>query len=504
MPWLLKAQPYDPGTSGLVTLYASDIGFSTTPSESPANTYWKRRIDAPLRQTQSLWSGGDIGGYSEADFGRATLANDDGQLDGWADYDWGGRLIQIWRTDVAKPVLSDFAMTFNGVAEEFVSGDIAAIELRDMRVLLDVPFGRGQFSGAGGVNGTSQLTGRGRPFSGGECYQFEPVLIDGTNWVYMVDPEGFDSILNAYDSADEHTTAGSDYADYAALIAADLSSVDYATCKAEGLYRNSGEPAGRITLNVRGVAPSSTWIYTYADLVEHVVTTMTTLTSGDLDSAAFSAFNSAQPAKLQYWWDGAGSKTVLEFLSEVSDTTGAYFGFNDERKFTIGRYEGPAVSADHFFSARQIYDLRPRQVDRRLKSLNLGYRRYWSPLGDNDFAASVPAAVREGFKAPYRWTGAATDTDAETESLLAREEEDETLFVDASDAEDERDRRLDLYGPMQKGFDVEVPLTAGLVVGQTVELTFPRHGLSSGENFVVLEADADADKEVHRLAGIGS
>ena len=84
MPWLLLAQPYDEAITATRSLYFSDLGFTTTPIESPANTYWDRRIEVPLVVGQSLFAGSDAGGRSEVSIGQITLANHDGALDALA------------------------------------------------------------------------------------------------------------------------------------------------------------------------------------------------------------------------------------------------------------------------------------------------------------------------------------------------------------------------------------------------------------------------------------
>ncbi|HYE48141.1 MAG TPA: hypothetical protein VEB20_01015 [Azospirillaceae bacterium] len=502
MPYLLKAQPYDPDIGGTRTLYVSDIGFTTEPGDSPANTYWERRIDAPLTIRRSLFNGSAIGGFSSAAFGSTLVANSDGGVDHWTDYEWDGRLVEILYTGNGTPTLSDFAVIFSGTAEQVVPGDDLEIVLADLQVLLDKPASRGTFAGTGGIEGTAELKGREKPFLLGIKRRFTPVLINAALNIYMIDPEGFHELIDAEDGGDPFTVAGADQASYAALAALSMTGLDYATAKAAGLIRLATPPVYAFTVSAKGVAPGGTWIARYADLVEHAVTSFTTLTAGDLDAASFTAMNGLQPAELGYWYDGGGELTVRQLVDELSDTVGAWWGFDEGRKLEVGRYDEPAVTADFEFTERDILDLRPRAAARRVKTVQLGYRHYATLLtSESQFAGTPTDAFRESAGAAYRWTDASAD--AAPESLLGETLRKETLFDAEADAEAERDRLADLLGARRKAFDVVVPLTPGLEVGHTVRLTDSRYGLSAGRNFRVLETVRDASAETHTLTVTG-
>lgn len=503
MPYLLKAAPYDPAAGAVRWLYFSDVGFTSEPGDTPSNTYFVRRIETPLTIKRSLWNGTAIGGFSETSFGRATLANDDGAFDWLADLDWDGRLVEILYTPRERPALSDFAVLFSGAAEQLVPGDEIEIELRDLLVLLDVPASRGQFAGTGGIDGTSQLKGRERPWLIGRRRQLEPVLLSSAYNIYMIDPQGYSALLAARDQGVALTNNAGDFASYLALAGATLTGSQYATAKAAGLVRLGIKPAGRFTVDVEGVKVAGTWISRFADLVQHLVTGMTTLAASDLLASSFTAFNGLQPAVLGYWCDGANAPTVRAVIDELAQTVGAYWGFGEDRKLALGRYDGPAAVPDFRFGERDILELKPRSVDRRMKTLKLGYRPYAVTFTEQELNNATTAADREAFQAAYRWTSVGTSAAAAAASLLARDEEADTVFDAESDAVAERDRRLALFGAKAKAFEVTVPLTPGLTVGHTVELTDRRYGLAAGWLGLVLEAERDADDETHKLTVIG-
>ena len=504
MPYLLKAQPYDATLGAVRTLYFSDIGFTSQPGDTPSNTYFVRRIETPLSAKRSLYAGTAIGGYSETSFGKATLANDDGGLDWLADLDWDGRLVEILYTPKDRPTLVDFIVLFSGAAEQLVRGDLIEIELRELLVLLDVPASRGQFGGTGGVDGTASLKGREKPWLIGRRRQIEPVLINAANNLYMIDPLGFSALLAARDMGVSYAPAVGDYGTYTALMAATVTGIQLATSKVLGLIRLGQKPTGRFTVDAEGVTVSGAWIYRFADLVRHLVTSMTTVTAAGLLDASFSAMNTLQPAVMGYWCDGSSIPQVRSVIDELAETVGAFWGFGDDRKLALGRYDGPAAVPDFRFGERDLIELTPRSVGRRMKSLKLGYRPFAVTFTADELdKTNTTAADREAFVAEYRWTTVATNAAAAAASLLATVDEAKTLFDIEADAITERDRRLALYGAKRKAFDITVPLTPGLTAGNTVQLIDSRYGLAAGWRGLVLEAERDADEELHKLTVLG-
>lgn len=504
MPYLMRAEPYDASLGTVRPIYRSDTGFTSEPGDSPANTYFVRRIDTPLTVKRSLFNGTAIGGYSETSFGAVTIGNDDGADDWLADLDWDGRLVEILYTPKERPTLADFGVLFSGAAEQLVLGDAIEIQLRDLLVLLDTPASRGQFGGTGGIDGTTELKGREKPWLIGRRRQIEPVLIDAANNVYMVDPLGFSALLTARDKGVDYPATVGDYGSYAALVAASITGTDVATSKVAGLIRLGQKPAGRFTIDADGVTVSGAWIYRFADLVRHLVTGMTTLTDADLDGDSFAAFNLKQPAVLGYWCDGSSVPKVRDVIDQLSATVGAYWGFGDDRLLSLGRYEGPAATADYAFDARDILDLTPEPVERRMKSLKLGYRPFGVVFTAQDLdQVNVTDANAEAFQTEYRWTAVATDAAAEAASLLATEDEAQTLFDAEADAVAERGRRLSLYAAKRKGFSVTVPITPGLTTGHTVALTDERYGLAAGWRGVALEIERNADDETLTMKVMG-
>ncbi|TWB15591.1 hypothetical protein [Nitrospirillum bahiense] len=500
MPYLLEVQPYDPAIGGTRTLYFSDTGFVTEPGDAPANTYYRRFLDIPLAESRSLGTGTSIGGYSTPASGTITLANDNGQLDGLAAYSWEGRPYRLLWSTKAKPALADFTQLRAGVIDQVVVGNDCQIQTLDRSALFDVSALPYTFAGTGGVEGTADMKGRYKPRCLGQPPQFTPILVDAANLTYLIDPDGYSSVFDLRDGGKPLPSSKGDFATYAALIAADLTGYDYATCKALGLVRLRVATSSDFTLSCKGVAPGGTWISSFADLVKFLLTTSAGLTTADLDLARFAAFNTLQPAPLEYWADGGSQVTVRSIIDELADTVGAFWGFGLNNLMQLGRYDPPKTVADYSFTERQIVELTPQPAARRLRNIRLSYEHHYTRLTTATLiAAATPAADQPRLLADMLWTDPKTNASVAAACLLYYDADVQTHFVNKTDAEAERDRRSALYGNAAMPFTVTVPLTQGLDVGCTVRLTSPRYMLSGGRNFTVITVDGGGNDETMKL-----
>lgn len=494
MPWLLLAQPYDDTIPGIRSLYFSDVGFTTTPAESPANTYWDRRIEVPLVVTQSLFALANAGGRSDISIGEITLANQDGGLDALGAYDWDGRLIELRYTPILRPVLADFVVVFSGTAERVVVGDQVEIEVRDLQILLDQPYQPNRFAGTGGVEGPADLAGRRKPKNIGVTRFISPVLIDQSNRVWAYHDGVVQGGITVRD-AGISLTIFANYANYAALIGAAIPAGQVGTCHALGLIRLGSAPAGVLVMEAEGASVGGVGIRRYGDLAQYVITSATSLTAGDFATGTVAAINGTAGQPLGFYYDGSNEITVRQVLDQLAQSVGCWFGFDDARKIVLGRLDAPAVTPDFSFTARDLFDLRPLATERRLKAQVVRFFRKWRPLQNQEIAAGITVG-REWFA--QEWSiERAEDAAVATASLLSREETLDSCLDVRADAAAEASRRVTLYGARRLSFEARVPLVAGVRPGVTVQITDPRFGLAGGRRFRVLRVERRAaDQEM--------
>ncbi|AUN31937.1 hypothetical protein [Niveispirillum cyanobacteriorum] len=498
MAWLFRGQPYSAAAGAVVSLYLSDVGFITEPADSPANTYWDRRLRVALSLERSLFARGNVGGRSEMSAGVTVAENLDGALDGWSNYDWDGRRIDIWYSAKEKPVWADFSLVWSGTAERFTPGtDEVRIDLRDLQLLLERPYQVNRFAGTGGAEGFAELAGRRKPRAMGRPKQISPIQICKSPVVYAYGDGPCGGVLAAHDRGDLFTAVGGDYSTYAAMAAASMAGVDYVTCNALGLIRFASQPVGPVTLDVEGRTLSGSAAVTFANMLSVILPIDTSLTSGDFATGTVAAMNSLCPQVLGHWYDGGSEVLVADIVDEWAESIGVYWGFDLNRKLVLGRFDAPKPTADFSFVQRGILSIDPTATERRLATQTIGYGRRWRTLSDAEIAGSIvtgrDALGQEWQAATY------TDGTVATQSLLARTERVDTCLMSQSAAAAEALRRVGLHGPRREGFELRVPFTPGLDAGATVSVTHDRHGLSGGKRFVVMAADRDAAAEEHLL-----
>ncbi len=493
MPWLLLARPYDEAIGATRSLYFSDLGFVTEPSDTPANTYWERRIEVPLVVRQALFEGSAVGGRSEIGFGTIVLANGDGKLDPLGDYDWDGRLIEVRYSAKKRPVLADFEVIFSGTAERALVGDEVEIEIRDLQVLLDEPVQPNRFAGTGGAEGPAEYKDRRKPLLLATRRQFVPLLLDDANlvWCYHDGPVGGPLVvLDGGVPLPFHA----DYSDYASLIAATIPFGYYATCNALGLIRLGARPSQVLTIDAEGAKPAGSVLKTFADIAEFAITRATSLTSADFAAGTVAALNAIAPQTLGAWLDGSQDTTIRELLDNLAESIGAYYGFDDSRKIVLGRLDAPAATPDFIFTERDIFTLEPLRGERRLKAQTVGWGQRLRPLEELEIFGDVTGTARTALMEAWRQE-TYTDAAVAAASLLAREERLDSAFDSAPDAQAEAQRLVGLYGPRRLPLRAEVPLVPGVRPGMTVKLIDSRYGLASGKAFRVLRLERDAGRE---------
>jgi hypothetical protein len=490
MPWLFFAQPYDPSVPGVTNVYFSDIGFVSSPSDSPANIYWDRRLETPFTIQQSLYSGTSLGGRSELSIGNAVLSNQDGFLDYLADYDWDGRLVEIKYTSVESPILSDFVTVFSGTAERISVGDEITVEIRDLQILLDKPLQPNRFLGTGGVEGPTEFKDRPKPKLYGVRRQFTPILLNETSQVWCFSDTLVGGPTTVLDRGDP-LTFNADYASYAALTAASISAGFYGTCNALGLIRLGGPPVGVLTIDAEGSKIGGAVLKKFGDLAVQAVTDATDLTSSDFEAGTVTAMNTTCPQTLGLWYDGSSEITVRSALDILSQSVGVFYGFNSSGKIVLNRLDEPKVTEDFSFEERDIISLSPLPVERRLKTQIVKWGERIRPLEDQEIVGSITGSARQALIERWRQEKY-EDTAVTTASLLAKEETLESLFDLSTDAATEAQRRVDLYGAKRYAYSLSVRYEPDIYPGDTIKITDSRFQLTSGKNFIVIRITKNA------------
>ena len=273
--FLIHAQPWDPDAGAVVDVYLTD----SARTEVDGGNAYDPRVEVPVNFGLTVFDGA-FGGAVPT-LGNIAVLVGDGAYDNLMAYRWDNRAITIKK----GPSGGSFTTVFTGRtgANTEWTLDRFFVPLRDLSERLRVPV---------------------------------------------------EAIIGGYDRG-VALTAGSDYADYAALAAATVAGGSYATCLAEGLVRVGGVPDGPLTFDVKGDDTGGTYVTTAADIIERLVTTQGDFTSGELDTTAFSQLNTDQGGTLGLLIrDGREIGAVLD---EIMATVGGWWTIDADGKLTVER-----------------------------------------------------------------------------------------------------------------------------------------------------------------------
>ena len=392
------------------------------------------------------------------------------------------------------------------------------------------------YAGTGGAEGLEDLANKPKPLAFGEVFNISPPQVDPANLVFQI----HDGVIQGVDAVRDQGVAlafcGTDYADYAALVAAttgapasgaDIETGEYATALAAGLIRLAASPAGRLTVDARGDATGG-YVSTTADIVQRIAlrdlgAASDSLTTEDIDARSVSDVAAAQPAVVGYF-TGTTPVPAGEILDALMRAIGGYWYFSLTGALTIARLTAPLATASLDASltgpafpfgtqpplaARTITLSRGESVTYGAADLDggtglsrtgaipswrrrIGYKRNWTVQGPDDLAGGVSDADVALYGAAQRFAAATTAT-ARVKHRRARDVEIPGYFRDQADAAAEATRQQGLFGVSRDIFRLR--LQAGAFdhnLGDVFTLETPaRLGLPKTLRAIGLAADSE-------------
>ncbi|MGE0253476.1 MAG: hypothetical protein AB7H93_23635 [Vicinamibacterales bacterium] len=534
--WAVVVRPYDPGESvtlegpplpggfgagGMdaaewsysgaeVPVYLCGVGpaIRTGPADNPPDTLFRPVLRQPCRFEARLFEGSEPGESFRLSrtFSAIEVVNADGWLDERFADGWDGRAVELWSVPRAAATgRADWPNATRVFAGEVERVDWregrAIVALRDRRTRFAAPLARRHYTGEGGTAGDAHLAGRPVPLCYGEPGGvIEPEQVDAANRVWQWHDGPSQALDGAFDKG-AALTVGSDYPDYAALVAASVSAGTVATCLAESLVRVGDNLAGRLTLKVRGDAAGDGYTDTAAGIVRRVVTSRLGATGnladpGDLDTAAFTALASAQAANLGVYV-GADEVTAAAFLDGLLGGVGAWWGLTLAGLFTCAVFAAPSGGAAATLRRRDFrlgddaLAARPGAIWRT----RVGHGRNFAVQAPSETVEppAITAEARAALAQEYRWA-VAEDGTVRTKHRLARIVDVPAPFADAADALAEAVRRQALFGAPPLLLTVPVTGRAPFAVdlGAVVHIEdLGRFGLAATTAWRLVGLDAD-------------
>lgn len=412
---LVEAEAYH--GAGVVTRYMSTHGFVSYPTDTPANTpYDEILLDVP-RYSNVMAE--QLRGFSRPAEGQIVVDNSSGVYDSWLLDAWDGRPFRLYLGDPSW-AKSDYRLMVDGVIADIVATDAKTLTLRtrDKQHLLQVPINTTL------MGGTEATADQKVPVCYGECFNIEPMLYDSATRAYRVHDGPIQAVVAVYEDG------------AAKAFTPDL---------ANGGFTLTAAAAGKITADVKGSKTSGVYVDKTADIIKRILIERTTLTTGDIDAASFTALNTDVPGAVGIYATG---DDVIKAIDQLALGCGAFYSFNRAGKLYVAQLKEPAAPAVVDLFLDDVAQAGVAVVSRWLpsKSVRVGYRRQWLAQSAG-LSASVADARRAELAQGYK---VAIATNSVPQHLLADDPEVEmSLFVNSTDADAEAARRADLYSQVR-------------------------------------------------------
>lgn len=488
-----------------VRIYAATHEFITRPTDSPADVAFKGTLQKAFRIDRSIIGVSRIGEEVTIGLGEVTLSNLEGYYDFLAqDSTPLGQRIEIKMGDRRRPYTEWKTILSGYMVSQTIDRDAITFRLRDAGHRLDVPASPNIYAGTGGTEGGDDLKGKRKPRGFGYVENATPPLVVPASLAYQLNDGRIDAVT-AVNVRGVSQVFSADYATVALMNAASLSVGQYATCLEEGWVRIAvagGSEVGQVTCDFQGDkagALGGTFVYTAGSIVRRLLTSASgILDPDDLVVSTFTALETAQPAEIGYFIPSGDEQTLRQAVGRIMASIGGWCGARRSGKFEARRFNVPAGAVAGVYDKKNIVDVAHADVPDDLSPppwrLRVGWGRNWT-VQKTDIAGSVTDARRAYLAEPVRF---ASDEDEATRIDFPPGAElvvEDAFFREEADAQAEATRRLALFGEPRELFTVK--LAERLFVhelGENVRIAFPRFGLDSGRQAVIvklIEDDAD-------------
>lgn len=439
------------------------LPYTTDPDDPTPNVPYTARVMGGVAFTESI----PLSGQSRASYGDIELDNTDGALDGWLNDVWVNRPVRVYLGDV-RWQRGDFQLIMSGVCEDLISRNAGRLNivLRDKLERLNTAVSDVLLGGST-VNADRLI-----PITLGECHNITPLTTNpDVNEVHIFHRGAAERCIEARDNAVPVTKTDN---------------------LANGRITLAKTPAGQVTLSVQGDKTGGVYRNTVATLIQLLMTNYGSdpLTTADIDTANFSAFDAANPAPVGVYI--TESRTVRDVCNELASSLGAHIAPSRLGLMRLLRIQLPATGTpvDITPADYEHGSLRITQRSTVIAGVRLGYCRNWSP--QQDIETGIPNAHRDLYAQEWMTVTAQDSAVASQYRISTEVEQENTLLLRTTDAQAEANRRLNLWKVPRFVYSVKCyaqHLTLNL--GDTVRLYGDRFGLEAGKVGMVIGLKSD-------------
>lgn len=443
--------------------YLSNKPYVTKGNETPANTAYLPAVAGGVQFTESL----ALDGSTSMSYGDIELYNIGGDKDSWLNDVWRNRSIKVYMGDVTW-AKSEFQMVFNGVVFDVDTRtrDRINLKLSDKMQRLNNPATEAK------LGGTSQNKERVLPLCFGECFNIEPLLVDGANHEYQVHNGAIERIIEVRDNGVP---------------------VSFTEYLATGKFRLNQSAVGQITCSVQGDKYLS-YITDVGSIIERIVTgfghATQRFTSVDIDNTKLAAFKSANPQPVGIYLNDRAN--VVDVCNQLASSVGARLAMSRSGLLYLPKIALPRGDAGTTVTASDMLErsLSITDLPAVVAGVQIGYARNWTV--QSNIQTGIPAQHVAMFAQEWLTVTSSDSTVATKYNLFTDPVMEGSLLLKGADATTESNRRLALFSVQRKVFQYEGH--AGLLLeslGNTQTLKHSRFGLTNGQAGQIISLQTD-------------
>jgi hypothetical protein len=473
----------------------SSKGYITEPTDSPANAYYEPRVINPASINRNIFSDGKTSGASRVGYGSIELSNIDGGLDYLRSYSFDGRSLIIKVGD-ENSSFSSYTTILNGTMEqvEFTFSK-AIILIRDKLSILDNPLQTTLYLGnnslPNGVEGVSDIAKKPKPLLYGKVFNIQPIMVNSSLLIYQINDGAIAAVGAVYDRG-VALTFHADEPNVADLEAHSPPSGKYTTCLALGHIRIGNSPSGALTCDA---TQGATLANRTAAQILKLLAIKGGVDSGDIVASDVTALDALNSSEVGIWVDI--NERSIDVMDAISNSIGAYFGFNSNGQFKMGRFTSPSGTPVINIDLNNLINIdyiRPDDAGKGIPTwrTSLTYQKNYT-IQSTDLATSITDARRNVLNI-QSLTVSAEDPAIKDQYVLATELTRETLLTNSASAQTEANRLLALYKVRRELYSVKIALDLNDQLpdlNNVINLILPRFGLTSGKIFTIIGIDAN-------------
>jgi hypothetical protein len=193
---------FNPGTGAEETFYASTAASRFTVSGSPATNTFTAGLLQPAIMERTAFDSRTTRGRGRMAVGQMVLHNGHGVLDKYRTYGFAGRTVTIALGQFGDDYPGDFVTVLDGTMAAATFGqETVTIRLRDWQRAAYVPLQTAVYAGDNvlpdGLEGTSDLKGKPKPFCIGDCSgrsRVPAICVNPSKLIHQVNDGAVDSI----------------------------------------------------------------------------------------------------------------------------------------------------------------------------------------------------------------------------------------------------------------------------------------------------------------------